>query len=120
MMRHTPQRRTQKYFSRECLVLIKYSNGGRSGVEPDFLKYRNDISLLSVQLFKPYLSLAIQFADEYTTFSRHCQQFSEICPRIRRGEFVPLNAALRRNSCAGEAFPIYSALPEQKLLLFPK
>lgn len=39
MMRHTPQRRTQKYFSRECLVLIKYSNGGRSGVEPDFLKH---------------------------------------------------------------------------------
>ena len=77
-------------------------------------------NLLSVQLFKPYLSLAIQFADEYTTFSRHCQQFSEICPRIRRGEFVPLNAALRRNSCAGEVFPIYSALPEQKLLLFPK
>lgn len=58
MMRHTPQRRTQKYFSRECLVLIKYSNGGRSGVEPDFLKYRNDISLLSVQLFKPYLSFS--------------------------------------------------------------
>ena|GEM_PF-956127 len=39
MMRHSPQRRTQKYFSRECLVLIKYSNGGRSGVEPDFLKH---------------------------------------------------------------------------------
>ena len=53
-MRHTPQRRTQKYFSRECLVLIKYSNGGRSGVEPDFLKYRNDISLLSVQLLQPH------------------------------------------------------------------
>ena len=72
----------------QCSHLVKYSNGGCSGFEPDSL-----LHLLSKQLFKPYLLIS------YILF-RYCSTFFLLLQYARAKNVLPNNNFCTRTKSA--------------------